>query len=225
MTKTYQEHWNDHFSHTVLKYPAESLVRVLNGSFPKLTFNKDYSNKIVLDMGCGSGNNLIELHNVGFKQIIAVDLTQKIIDKAKENLKKWDITNCIFKVGTNTNIPVQTHSIDFLISWGNYYYMDNEKKRIEDNLQEIHRCVKPNGIFIAMQNKYEADVYKGTTQIDSAGQYYFNHTFNTIMRRFKNKEELIETLSPYFKNIQIADQEFDCFGKNYGNWVIVCQNR
>ena len=136
--------------------------------------------------------------------------------------EKQNISNVIFKTGANTHNPQEDESVDFYISWGNLYYMDSKNKTIEDNLKEVHRVLAKQGVFIASIEKYDAEVYRSTEQFTDDGKYVYDKNFNAIMRRFKNKSEIIAVFGQYFSNIVVGDLNFDCFGKNYSHYIIVC---
>ena len=38
----------------------------------------------VLDIGCGAGRTLVPLAKMGFKKVIGLDISQEMLDKAKE---------------------------------------------------------------------------------------------------------------------------------------------
>lgn len=73
---------------------------------------------IVLDLGSGAGFDCFlaakKAGNSG--KVIGVDMTQKMIDKAKENAKKYNYKNVEFKLGDIEKLPINDNSIDVVIS-------------------------------------------------------------------------------------------------------------
>ena len=74
--------------------------------------------EIVLDLGSGAGFDcFIASKKVGSSgRVIGVDMTQKMIDRAKENAKKYGYKNVEFKLGDIENLPINDNSIDAIIS-------------------------------------------------------------------------------------------------------------
>jgi len=72
----------------------------------------------VLDLGSGAGfDAFLALEKVGKTgKVIGVDMTERMIERANENAKKYDYTNIEFKLGDIENIPLKDSSIDVIIS-------------------------------------------------------------------------------------------------------------
>jgi SAM-dependent methyltransferase len=72
----------------------------------------------VLDLGSGAGFDcFLAAKKVGKKgKVIGVDMTEKMIKKAKENAKKYDFDNVEFRLGDIEELPVEDNSVDVIIS-------------------------------------------------------------------------------------------------------------
>jgi arsenite methyltransferase len=72
----------------------------------------------VLDLGSGAGFDcFLALKKVGESgKVIGVDMTEEMIDKAKSIAQKNDKTNVEFRLGDIENLPIETGSIDVIIS-------------------------------------------------------------------------------------------------------------
>ena len=72
----------------------------------------------VLDLGSGAGFDVFLAANQVGKtgKVIGVDMTPKMISKARENAVKGSYTNVEFRLGEIENIPAQDNSIDVVIS-------------------------------------------------------------------------------------------------------------
>jgi len=73
---------------------------------------------VVLDLGSGAGFDcFLASKKVGKSgKIIGVDMTQKMITKARENAKKYAIANVEFRLGDIESLPVADNSIDVIMS-------------------------------------------------------------------------------------------------------------
>ncbi|MFH1420936.1 MAG: arsenite methyltransferase [Candidatus Aenigmatarchaeota archaeon] len=72
----------------------------------------------VLDLGSGAGFDcFIVSKKVGKSgKVIGVDMTKKMIQKARENAKKYGFTNVEFRLGDIENLPLEDSSVDVIIS-------------------------------------------------------------------------------------------------------------
>ncbi|KXS46509.1 MAG: ArsR family transcriptional regulator [Methanohalophilus sp. T328-1] len=73
---------------------------------------------IVLDLGSGGGfDSFIAARKVGKTgKVIGVDMTEDMIAKARKNAEKYEFDNVEFKQGDIESLPVETGSIDVIIS-------------------------------------------------------------------------------------------------------------
>jgi SAM-dependent methyltransferase len=97
-------------------------------------------NKIVLDIasGEGYGGNLLSKNA---KNVIGVDIDTTVIEFAKSKYKKYNLE---FKVGSADKIPVESNSIDVVVSFETIEHHDKHDEMFE----EIIRVLKPDGILI-----------------------------------------------------------------------------
>lgn len=72
----------------------------------------------VLDLGSGAGFDCFlaskKVGNAG--KVIGVDMTEKMITKAKENAKRYGFQNVEFRLGDIEELPVNNDSIDIIMS-------------------------------------------------------------------------------------------------------------
>ena len=64
-------------------FPNEELCRFLGRNFKKKIGNK----RNVLDIGCGTGNNILPFLHYGFN-VIAIDVSKKCIEKCEKKFKE-----------------------------------------------------------------------------------------------------------------------------------------
>ncbi len=83
-----------------------------------LAFGKIKEGDIVLDLGSGAGiDAILASKKVGEKgKVIGVDMTKEMIEKAKENAKKQNITNVEFLLGEIEELPLKDNSVDTIIT-------------------------------------------------------------------------------------------------------------
>jgi len=97
----------------------------------------------VLDLGSGAGfDSFLAANKVGKSgQVIGVDMTPEMVEKARENARKGDYKNVEFRLGEIENLPVSDNSVDVIIS-NCVINLAPDKKRV---FMEAFRVLKPGG--------------------------------------------------------------------------------
>lgn len=83
-----------------------------------VALSKIKEGEIVLDFGSGAGfDSFLAVKKVGKTgKVIGIDMTEKMIEKAKINAKKYGYNNVEFKLGDIENIPLKDNFADVIIS-------------------------------------------------------------------------------------------------------------
>src|SRR4030066_265995 len=162
-------------------------------------------NKVVLDLGCGSGyGSLILAKNGLAKRVIGVDISKDALDYArKSNIYK----GLEFRKDDIRNLKsVKTSTIDCVV---NFEVIEHIKEQ-EELLSEIKRTLKPQGLLIiSTPNKYI-----------SLGD-------NPFHEKELYPEEFRSLLNKYFKNVTLLYQQMgfkDVIKKLDGNTISVVED-
>lgn len=228
MTYNAKKEWTDAFlKQKEMSYPAENVIRIFKGSYPRLKFDKSsFKNKKICDLGCGDGNNLVLLHQCGF-DVYGMEITDEIVNRVKNNMRSRNI-NCEIRVGSNDNISFDDNFFDYLLSWNSSYYMGNQR---DFNLyvKEFSRILKKDGYFVLSIPKKTCFIYHDSEKIKDGYQRIKNDPFNIrngeVLRMFEDEQEIEEVFSKYFKNFIFASVYDDCFGFDYHWHLVVCQKK
>lgn len=105
--------------------------------------------KIVLDYGCGPGNDLVGFSTYSnVKELIGIDISEVALSKANTRLKLHNKSATLIKVDENmkTGIPLESNSVDYIHCSGVLMHTLDITKIIK----EFYRILKPNGEFVAM---------------------------------------------------------------------------
>uniref|UniRef100_A0A0K0DVN0 Methyltranfer_dom domain-containing protein n=1 Tax=Strongyloides stercoralis TaxID=6248 RepID=A0A0K0DVN0_STRER len=127
-----------------------------------------------LDVGCGDGFHIIELaHHYPNANFIGVDITKHAIEIAEEKLieeKNKNLNNVTF-INMNASNMKKEWSNKF--DWITIFDACHDQCRPDLTLKEIHRCLKPDGIFSMIEIKGSSNCYidKKTNPNDSALLY------------------------------------------------------
>lgn len=99
--------------------------------------------EIVLDLGSGAGfDAFLAAQKVGpTGRVIGVDMTPEMIEKARQNAAKGNVTNVEFRLGEIECLPVESDSIDVIISNCVINLVPDKNKAFA----EAFRVLKPGG--------------------------------------------------------------------------------
>jgi ubiquinone/menaquinone biosynthesis C-methylase UbiE len=99
--------------------------------------------EIVLDLGSGAGFDcFLAVDRVGPEgRVIGVDMTPEMLEKARENAEKDNLSNIEFRLGEIENLPVADSTVDIVIS-NCVINLSTDKDRV---FSEAFRVLKPGG--------------------------------------------------------------------------------
>jgi len=100
----------------------------------------------VLDIGSGGGLDVfLASKKVGTEgKVIGIDMTEQMVEKARQNARKGNYNNVEFKLGEAEDIPVKDNSVDLVMS-NCVINLVPDKERA---YKEIYRILKPGGRFV-----------------------------------------------------------------------------
>lgn len=98
---------------------------------------------VVLDLGSGAGfDAFLASPRVGKTgKVIGVDMTDEMLEKAKENARKGNYQNVEFRKGDIEKLPIEDNSVDVVIS-NCVINLAPDKQKV---FKEAYRVLKPNG--------------------------------------------------------------------------------
>ena len=129
----------------------------------------------VLDVGCGSGWATRLLAGFAINgQVTGIDISDEMIRVARESSRS--LPNVDFEIASAEQLPFPDHEFTHAFSMESLYYYRNIPKA----LKEIHRVLKPGGLFVAIMDLYwenEAthqwiDTLKVPVELLSVGDYH-----------------------------------------------------
>ncbi len=99
----------------------------------------------VLDLGSGAGNDCFVARTLAGEsgKIIGVDMTEAMIDKARENAEKLNFNNVEFRLGEIEKLPLSANRVDVVLSNCVLNLVPDKQKAFA----EILRVLKPGGHF------------------------------------------------------------------------------
>ena len=130
-------------------------------------FAKIKKGDVVIDLGSGAGNDaFIARHETGDTgQVIGIDFTPAMIERARKNAEVRGFTNVEFRQGDIENMPVAGNTADVIVSNCVLNLVPNKS----GVLKEIYRVLKPGGHFSISDIVLEWELPK---EIQEAAEMY-----------------------------------------------------
>jgi ubiquinone/menaquinone biosynthesis C-methylase UbiE len=102
----------------------------------------DIRDKTVLDLGCGTGENLVPMVKRD-AHVIGMDISPELVELAGQRLQSYGIRSAKLLVGSAYETGLPDASIDVVFSSALLHHLDLPKARAE-----IYRILRPGGLFI-----------------------------------------------------------------------------
>lgn len=139
--KNSKEFWDK----TARRY-AKSPVRDEETYQKKLAITQEYFQPdwSVLEFGCGTGSTAL-VHAPHVKEILATDISEKMLDIAAQKAGDAGIENVRFQQGTLESLELEADSFDAVLGLNILHLLENTEAAIS----RVHGLLKPGGIFVS----------------------------------------------------------------------------
>jgi SAM-dependent methyltransferase len=201
-------------------WPSENLVRMMQGSYiPEL--EKDYEGKKVLDIGCGSGNNLFFLGSLGMK-LYGTEVDSAIVSQTRDSISvnRFESTN--IEVGFNRSLPFPSNEFDYLVSWNVIHYEQSDE-HMHEAIDEYRRVLKPGGRFFISTTGPDDMILKGAQPI---GNHIYRIGLENDLRHgdlyycFGTASDIEVFFSAAFQDVRVGRARNDLFSQTL-DWFLV----
>lgn len=159
--------------------------------------NKQNKNSKIIDLGCGNGNILRILKNLGFKNIIGIDASTNLLKRAGKitKVKQCDLEK---------KLPLKNESFDIAIAKDICEHLLN----IEQFIGETHRILKPDGMLIIAGPNLKSIYHR--LRILFGKTHHVSINFGLIHLRWVSHDLFEKWLNPYFNYKPVV---FEIFAK------------
>ena len=147
------------------RYNRYSYLYDLFESLPEKLFFAKYRKEIipklrgkVLEIGVGTGKNLP--YYSGATEVTAVDFSDKMLNKAKEKLKRLNKNNIKFQLADVQNLPFSDNSFDFVVATFVFCSVPDPIK----GFSEVKRVLKDSGQAIFLEHVKSKNKLRGKLQ-------------------------------------------------------------
>lgn len=199
---------------------ADSWSRLRTRPWEELvTFSKKVEGKIVLDIGCGNGRNLIPFEG---KERIGIDFSKGMIREARKFLGKRG-KKVSLVVGDFTALPLKSEAADIIISNAVLHdiYPKIQRKKAIEELKRIAK--KRSTILISVWGRWQKrfvfplikSLFTGRYPDVWVGWNYKGKVYQRFYHLYTKKE-----LENELKNLSLNPKK--CWKDNKGNiWVLI----
>lgn len=103
---------------------------------------------LVLDIACGTGDFSIEALKHGVKRVIGADISEKMLDVAREKAKNKGLTGQLdFQYGDSENLSFEDNTFDAVtVAFGVRNF-----EHLEQGLTEMCRVLRPGGKVVVLE--------------------------------------------------------------------------
>jgi len=160
------------------------------------SLNEDFINLLkiktksaeVLDYGCGTGNFAKEISLFQPKKIVAIDISEEAIKKAKEKLEEGN-KKIDYRVDNCENLSLESNSFDVAYGSGILHHLNLKK-----SLDELNRVLKKNGIIVFAEPLATNPIINIYRKFTPSARSPDEHPF---------KSDDIKLIKSIFKNVEI----------------------
>lgn len=173
------------------------------------------SGDVVVDLGSGAGNDCFIAREIAGPagKIIGIDMTEAMIEKARNNTEKLGFNNVEFRLGEIEKMPITANAADVIVSNCVLNLVPDKIKAFS----EIFRVLKPGGHFSISDVVIKGELPEG---LKSDAEMYAGCVSGAIQ-----KEEYIRLIkNAGFENISVQKEKAisipDNILRNYMNEAI-----
>lgn len=201
------DHWNQFFAK--LKNNGTDLDWGTQWTKVHLPFLKSASVKTLLDLGCGTGNDVLRLVQQGFT-VIGVDFSDEAVQQGRSKAEKLGLSAQFVVADMAKRLPFNSATFDAVMSnVAIHMFSDRITRKL---FKEIRRIVRPNGLFVFHVNSTEdasvrAERHPPIREIEP--NYFLEQNGQTM--HFFSKEYLLDLLADWkdvdLKHYEILDEQ------------------
>lgn len=157
-----------------------------------------------LDIGCGTGDNIIWLSRQGFK-MTGIDLSETAIEQARQKAKHENIQASFYAMDF-LNDKVPENSYTFAFDRGCFHTFDSDEER-SAYAMNVHQLLQNDGLWLTLAGNFD----DGRLEIGPP----------------KRKAiQIIQAVEPYFNILSLVSGRFDSNDKIPSKiWVCLMQKR
>ena len=207
----------------VNRYPFDSVVSTVFRYFGSTKTRSDIK---ILELGCGTANNISFLAQEGFSAI-GLDGSEHAIQLGRNLLKKKGLNAELICQDFTKLSNFEDESFDMVIDRGSITH--NRRKDIETTISDVHRVLKDRGIFLSQifSSKHSAVKYgkrlEDGTLHEFSGGFFAGHPMIFYFATDQDIIDLYESRFTMLSKLHNVSQEMLNEDDYRAMWNLVCQ--
>lgn len=147
----------------------------------------EHKPKNILDIATGTGDLAINLAKTTATEIIGLDISAGMLDVGRKKITQKQLDSKIkMVVGDSENLPFDDNSFDVItVAFGVRNF-----ENLEKGLAEIHRVLKPKGVFVILETSVPTKSFYKTGY-----SFYSKYILPTIGKVFSKDQSAYSYLS------------------------------
>ncbi|MDZ8224882.1 class I SAM-dependent methyltransferase [Nostoc sp. ChiVER01] len=202
MSYASSDHWNQFF--TKLKNTSTDLDWGNQWTKVHLPFLNAAKVKTVLDLGCGTGNDVLHLVQQGFT-VTGLDFSDEAVRQGREKSEKLGLDTQFVVADMAKPLPFNKATFDAVMSNVAIHMFSDRITR--ELFKEIRRIIRPNGLFVFHVNSTEDVLVRAERHpiMREIEPNYFLERHGETMHFF-SQEYLLDLLSDW-KDVELKHYE------------------
>lgn len=198
-----REYWNGVAETKVFTTPFH--VEDFEAMIPKESF--------VLDVGCGYGRTMNELHELGYAHLLGMDFSAKMLERGKKEFPYLDL-----RIMEPDKLDLPDNSVDAVILFAVLTCISSDQAQ-KELIEEIKRVLKPGGVIYVndfLLNSDERNLKRYNEFEEKYGVYgVFELAEGAILRH--HSEEWVRKLLECFEKCSYEHLVFTTMNGNKSN--------
>lgn len=182
MNNPIQQHWDDMYSKPLSDIPWEITDPPIELTW--YVTGKNFSGKMALDIGCGTGNYTAFMAEQGFSEVIGVDFSSRAISIAKKLGSHYK--NIQFIVGDVTKLQplMSDKKFDFIFDYSILHHI--EPLLVQGYANQFDQLLKPGGtLLLVCYSDKDAPADGSTSAQGKYGNTMYYRTAGEIKNLYK----------------------------------------
>ncbi len=171
--------WNENLHNDILK--INNKLKVYDYWLDKFDEYIMSSNKTIIDLGCGIGNDTLYLINKG-KDVLSVDFSEEGLKIVKNNIPSSKVKLMDFA----NNYSLEENIADLIIANLSLHYFD--EKTTFNILNNIRKTLTANGVLILRVNSINDKNYGADNKSIEIERHYYKSS--TLNKRFFDEDDI-----------------------------------
>jgi 2-polyprenyl-3-methyl-5-hydroxy-6-metoxy-1,4-benzoquinol methylase len=147
----------------------------------------DFSDKQILDIGCGTGFYVgLWKNQIGVRHITGIDITNIAIENLKGKFPDAEFHRADISSDEDIAFLIRTKEFDVVSAFDVLFHIVDDN-RYEKAIKNIHSMLKPKGIFVFSDNFVHGPAIRSTYQVSRSLSHIektlFDNGFEIIQRR------------------------------------------